>query len=212
MSVNLDQFLYFAGLAGVAVFAISGALAAAEKNLDILGFILFATVTGVGGGTLRDLILGVDVFWVAHPIDLQVCVAAGVGTYFLAAQFLARKRLRRSLLWADAMGLALFSVLGTAKAYSIGVDPLIACTMGMMTATFGSVIRDILSDREPVLLEPEIYVTAALAGALSYLLLSHWIANENAALLLAMLMAFLVRASAMVFDLRLPKFGNRHLS
>ncbi len=212
MDFNTDQLLYVAGLAGVAVFAISGALAAAEKRLDILGFILFATVTGVGGGTLRDLILGVDVFWVAHPLDLQICVAAGVGTYFLAAQFLARQRLQRLLLWADAMGLALFSVLGTAKAYSIGADPLIACAMGMITTTFGSVIRDILSDREPVLLGQEIYVTAALAGALSYLLLSHLLVSEAVTLLSSMAIGFVVRASAMVFDLRLPKFGGRRAS
>jgi uncharacterized membrane protein YeiH len=209
MDITTDQLLYIAGLVGVGVFAVSGALAAAEKNLDILGFILFATVTGVGGGTLRDLILGVDVFWVAHPLDLQICVAAGVLTYFIATQFLERRRLQRVLLWADAMGLALFCVLGTAKAYSIGVDPLVACAMGMMTPTFGSVIRDILSGREPVLLGPEIYVTAALAGALSYLVLTHWISSENITLLAAMLIAFSVRASALLFDLRLPKFSKR---
>ncbi len=209
MDVTTDQLLYIAGLAGVAVFAVSGALAAAEKNLDILGFILFATVTGVGGGTLRDLILDVDVFWVAHPLDLQICVAAGVLTYFIASAFLARKRLQRMLLWVDAMGLALFSVLGTAKAHSIGVDPLVACAMGLITTTFGSVIRDILSGREPVLLGPEIYVTAALAGALSYLLLRYWIDSENTTVLLAMFIAFTVRASALLFDLRLPKFSQR---
>ena len=208
-NLETSQILYYAGLAGVAVFAVSGALAAAEKKLDILGFILFATVTGMGGGTLRDLILDVDVFWVAHPLDLQICVAAGVLTYFVASQFLARQRLQRVLLWMDAMGLALFSVLGTAKAYDLGVDPLVACAMGMITPTFGSVIRDILSDREPVLLGPEIYVTAALAGALSYLLLVFLLGSGGLTLILAMSVAFGVRASALLFDLRLPKFSSR---
>jgi len=206
--LDTAQTLYIAGLVGVGVFAVSGALAAAEKNLDILGFILFATVTGVGGGTLRDLILDVDVFWVAHPLDLQICVAAGVLTYFVASQFLARQRLKRALLWADAMGLALFCVLGTAKAHALGVDPLVACAMGLITTTFGSVTRDILSGREPVLLGQEIYVTAALSGALSYLVLVHWFENESVTLILPMLIAFSVRAAAMVFDLRLPKYSQ----
>ncbi|GAB3097674.1 trimeric intracellular cation channel family protein [Aestuariicella hydrocarbonica] len=199
------DFLYIAGLLGVIVFAISGALAAAEKHLDILGFILFAAITGIGGGTVRDLILGVDVFWVTDALYLQVCVAAGVLTYFLAPQFVARQRL---LLWMDAMGLALFSVLGTSKAYALGVDLLVACAMGMITTTFGSVIRDILSDREPVLLGPEIYVTAALAGAMSYLLLFHVLGDSGVSIAIAVVIAFAVRAAAMVWDLRLPKFSR----
>ncbi|MBU3069294.1 trimeric intracellular cation channel family protein [Aestuariicella sp. G3-2] len=200
-----SELLYIAGLFGVIVFAVSGALAAAEKGLDVLGFVLFATVTGVGGGTVRDLILGVDVFWVVDALYLQVCVAGGVLTFFLAPQFAARQRL---LLWMDAMGLALFSVLGTVKAYDLGVDPLVACAMGMITTTFGSVIRDILSERQPVLLGPEIYVTAALAGALSYLLLINTLADKTVSTAIAVAIAFSVRAAAMIWDLRLPKFSR----
>ena len=197
------DLLFYAGLAGIAVFAISGALAAAEKELDILGFILFATVTGIGGGTVRDLILGVEVAWVASPIDLKVCIAAAILTYFAASQIIRRQRL---LVWMDAMGLALFSVLGTAKAYHLGADPLVAIAMGMITPTFGSVIRDILLDRAPVLLQPEIYVTAAITGSISYLMCIYTLDLPDLSILLAVTCAFLVRAAAIVFDLRLPKF------
>jgi uncharacterized membrane protein YeiH len=197
------DLLFFAGLMGIAVFAISGALAAAEKELDILGFILFATVTGIGGGTVRDLILGVEVAWVANPIDLKTCIAAAVITYFTARQIV---RIQPLLIWMDAMGLALFSVLGTAKAYHLGADPLVAIAMGMITPTFGSVIRDILLDRSPVLLQPEIYVSAAITGGVSYLIFINLWGNPNLSTLLAITCAFLVRGAAILFDLRLPKF------
>ena len=202
---NSTDLLSTAGWIAIAVFAVSGALAAAEKRLDILGFILFGTVTGIGGGTVRDLILGVDVFWVVAPIDLQICIAAAVVTYFAAPYFIARQRW---LLWMDAMGLALFSVLGTAKAYSLGVDPVVACAMGMITPTFGSVIRDILLDRAPLLLEPEIYVTAALVGSVSYLLLELMALPETITVLVSITIAFAVRAAAILYDLRLPKFSK----
>ncbi len=197
------DLLFYAGLAGIAVFAISGALAAAEKELDILGFILFATVTGIGGGTVRDLILGVEVAWVASPIDLKVCVGAAALTYFAASQIIRRQRV---LVWMDAMGLALFSVLGTAKAHHLGVDPLVAIAMGMITPTFGSVIRDILLDRAPVLLQPEIYVTAAITGSISYLICIYLFEQPDLSILIAVSCAFMVRAAAILFDLRLPKF------
>ncbi|MAA70101.1 MAG: hypothetical protein CL679_00060 [Bermanella sp.] len=197
------DLLYYAGLAGIAVFAISGALAAAEKELDILGFILFATVTGIGGGTVRDLILGVEVAWVASPMDLKTCIAAAILTYFAAGQIIRRQRL---LVWMDAMGLALFSVLGTAKAYHLGADPLVAIAMGMITPTFGSIIRDILLDRQPVLLQPEIYVSAAISGSVSYLLFIHLFEQPDLSILLAISTAFCVRAAAIIWDLRLPKF------
>jgi len=197
------DLLYYAGLAGIAVFAVSGALAAAEKELDILGFILFATVTGIGGGTVRDLILGVEVAWVASPIDLKTCIGAAIVTYFAAGQIIRRQRV---LVWMDAMGLALFSVLGAAKAYHLGADPLVAAAMGTITPTFGSIIRDILLDRSPVLLQPEIYVTAAIVGSFSYLAFMNVWKQPDLSILLAIACAFIVRGAAIIFDLRLPKF------
>ena len=205
MTWTTSELLYIAGVIGVAVFAASGALAAAQKRLDILGFILFGTVTGIGGGTIRDLILGVEVFWVSDVLYLQVCIVASVLTFFIAPHFLSRKKF---FLWMDAAGLALFSVLGTAKAYSLGVDPVVAVTMGTITPTFGSVIRDILLGQEPVLLGREVYVTAAICGATSYLALLHFTQEATLSVLIAILTAFLIRAAAIVFSLRLPIFSK----
>lgn len=190
----------------VAVFAITGALAAAERKLDILGFILFGTITGIGGGTARDLLLGTDtVFWIGDTRYLWVCIGASSLTWFIAPQL---NSLHRVLVWADAVGVALFCVLGTIKAQQWGAPPIVSVVMGMMTATFGSIIRDTLLNQEPVLLGPEIYVTAALLGSASYLALQAMPATAALATPVAILLAFSLRASAILFDLRLPKYGQ----
>ena len=190
----------------VAVFAITGALAAAERRLDILGFILFGTITGIGGGTARDLLLGTDtVFWIGDTRYLWVCIGASILTWFIAPLL---HSLHRVLVWADAVGVALFCVLGTIKAQQWGAPPVVSVVMGMMTATFGSIIRDTLLNQEPVLLGPEIYVSAALLGSASYLALQAVPATATLAMPLAMTLAFSLRASAILFDLRLPKYGQ----
>ena len=206
--MSADTIIYTLDLLGVAVFAISGALAAAEKRLDILGFVLFGTITGIGGGTLRDLLLQTgEVFWIGNTAYLWVCIGASAATWFLAHFF---ESLRTVLLWADALGLALFSVLGTQKALAWDAPLLVAIGMGMMTATFGSLIRDGLLGRPPVLLEPDIYVTAAALGAVSYVVFIGQDWGRAVALPLAVAAAFALRGAAILFDLRLPKYrpGN----
>jgi uncharacterized membrane protein YeiH len=196
--------LYVFDLLGVAVFAVSGALAAAERRMDILTFILFGIITGIGGGTVRDLLLNTDhVFWIVDTSYLWACIIAAVATWFLAHRFHSRRRL---LLWADAMGLALFSVVGTQKAMAWEAPAIVAIGMGMMTASFGSLIRDSLLNRPPVLLGPEIYVTAALLGASSYCLLSQLAITAPLAIPVSITAAFLLRGGALLFDLRLPKY------
>ena len=197
--------LWFLDHLGLAVFAISGALAAAEKRLDILGFVLFATITGVGGGTLRDLLLNTDIFWIASPNYIWVCIAAAVATWFFARRF---DSLRGPLLWVDALGLALFAVLGTQKALQFEAPVIVAVGMGMMTASFGSLLRDTLLKRTVVLLEPDIYVTAALLGALCYVVLERLQLGQDLALWLSVLAAFALRAAAILFSLRLPKYHD----
>lgn len=205
--MDFNAYVHTADLLGVAVFAISGALAAAEKRLDVLGFILFGTITGIGGGTARDLLLNTpEVFWLREPLYLWVCIGASTCTWFLAR---FAHSLHRTLLWADALGLSLFCVLGTSKALSVGASPLVAVVMGMMTATFGSLIRDGLLGQSPVLLEPDVYVSAALLGSLSYTAFYLLGDQSSMALLIAVAAAFALRAAAIVFDLRLPKFGVR---
>ena len=202
----MESAIYIFDLIGIAVFAVSGALAAAEKRLDILGFILFGTITGVGGGTARDLLLGTDeVFWIANTLYLWTCIGASCLTWVLAGR---SRSLRRLLLWADALGLALFSVLGTIKALQWDAPFIVAVVMGMMTASFGSLIRDSLLGRPPVLLEPNIYVTAALLGAGGYTVLQSFPATAPLAMPVAMAAAFALRALAIIFDLRLPKYGR----
>jgi len=202
----MNSAIELVDMMAVAVFAISGALAAAERKLDVLGFVLFGTITGIGGGTARDLLLDADaIFWIADTHYLWICIGASVATWFLAPLL---HSLHRVLLWADAVGLALFSVLGTIKAQQWGVAPVVAVVMGMMTATFGSIIRDTLLNQDPVLLGPEIYVTAALLGAVSFIGLQALSMTESLALPVAIGLAFALRASAILFDLRLPKYGR----
>ena len=150
-------------LFGLAVFAVTGALVASRKQMDIVGFALLATVTGIGGGTLRDLLLGFSpVFWVHQPIYVLICVAVAALVFFTAHIPESRYRL---LLWLDALGLSVFCVVGADKAMEAGTGAFIAIVMGVITATFGGLVRDVLGGEIPVILRKEIYASAALAGS-----------------------------------------------
>lgn len=210
----MQEVIAILDMLGMVVFAISGALAAAERRLDILGFILFGTITGIGGGTIRDLLLQADeVFWFSDTRYLWVCIVASVATWFVAHHL---QSLRGVLLWADAIGLSVFSVIGAQKALIWEAPALVAIGMGMMTASFGSLIRDSLLGQPPVLLEADIYVTAAAVGALSYVGLTalaglpgwDWVAAW--AVPVSIGAAFLLRGSAILFNLQLPKYRPRH--
>ncbi|MBZ9677393.1 trimeric intracellular cation channel family protein [Mesorhizobium sp. ES1-1] len=148
--------------AGVAVFAATGALAASRKQLDIIGFLFLASVTGIGGGTFRDVILNVPVFWVGNRDYVLICAVVAVLVFFTAHRVESRYKL---LLWLDAIGLAAFSVMGAAKGLAITGSPVVSIITGMLTATLGGILRDLLAGEPSVLLRPEIYVTAALVGA-----------------------------------------------
>lgn len=157
------SLLAYLDYAGVALFAATGALAASRKQLDLIGFLFFAAVTGTGGGTLRDIVLGrVPVFWVLNPLYIVICCVVGVVAFFTAHLVESRYRL---LLWLDAVGLAAYSVMGAAKGLAATGSPTIAIVTGTLTATFGGVLRDLLANEPSVLLRPEIYITAALIGA-----------------------------------------------
>lgn len=202
--LSLETAIVYADLVAVGVFAVSGALAAAERRLDILAFILFGTITGVGGGTLRDLLLQLPIFWISDTRYLWVCIALSALSWYLVPLLSSRLRV---LLWADAVGLALFSALGTAKALQVDVPSVVAVVMGVMSASFGGLIRDTLLGRDSVLLGPELYVTAALAGAVSYaLLLPVPQLSAGSALLLALLPALVLRAGALRYGWRLPLY------
>ena len=192
---------------GVAVFAATGALVASRKQMDLVGFALLGTVTGIGGGTLRDMLLGqVPVFWVRDPTALVTCVAVSCAVFATAHLPLSRYRL---LLWFDALGLALFAVAGAEKALLAGAGPVVAVTMGVITATFGGVIRDVLGGESPVVLSREIYVTAALLGATIFVAATGVGLARDAALGAGLLAGFALRGAALHRGWSLPRYRAR---
>jgi uncharacterized membrane protein YeiH len=191
--------------AAVAVFGASGALAAARHKHDIVTFGFFAAVTGVGGGTLRDLIIGAPVFWAQRPEYLAVCLAVALAGW----GFGWGQRSERLLLWLDALGVAAYAVVGALKADSLGLPPLTSVVMGVLTATFGGVLRDVLAHEPSVLLRRELYVTPALVGAGVFVILSQLGARAIPAGLAGFAAAFLLRAGAIRFGWRLPAFPGR---
>jgi uncharacterized membrane protein YeiH len=192
--------------AGVAVFAATGALAASRKQLDIIGFLFFAGMTAVGGGTVRDLVLDVPVFWIANPSYLIVCAVTAALVYFTAHLFESRYRL---LLWLDAVGLAAYCVFGAWKGLDVTGSPVVAVVMGVLTATFGGILRDQLAGEPSVLLRPEIYVTAAMTGAVVYTGLAMLHLPLMAAALPAALAALSIRGGALKFGWSFPPYKAR---
>lgn len=193
--------------AGVAVFAASGALAASRKQLDIIGFLFLASITGIGGGTLRDIILGeVPVFWVANSVYILIAVAIAVLVFFSAHLVESRYRL---LLWLDAVGLSAYAVMGAAKGLAATGSPVIAIVTGMLTATFGGVLRDLVSGEPSVLLRPEVYVTAAMAGAASFTLMEIAGVATTFSAIVGFLVAFAVRGGALHFGWTFPPYKAR---
>ncbi|MFO1069143.1 MAG: trimeric intracellular cation channel family protein [Geminicoccaceae bacterium] len=202
----MDRLIFALDLLGVAVFAATGALTASRKELDIVGFALLAAVTGIGGGTLRDLLIGrLPVFWVDEPVYLIVTTAVAVLLFFAAPLVESRYRL---LLWLDALGMALFAGLGARTALDHAVPAIVAVLMGTMTATFGGLLRDIICAEVPLILRREIYVTAAALGAGLYVALAP-LAGSAPALTAAMALAFAVRAVALRWGLSLPVYRAR---
>jgi uncharacterized membrane protein YeiH len=192
---------------GVIVFAISGALVASRKQMDVVGFALLGTVTGIGGGTLRDLLLGQGpVFWVHEPAYLVVCVIVSSAVFVTAHIPQSRYRV---LLWFDALGLALFAVTGAERALLAGSGSVVAVAMGVITATFGGVIRDVLGNESPVVLSREVYVTAALVGATFFVVLSGFGFGRESALGAGLLVGLVVRGMALRQGWSLPRYRER---
>jgi uncharacterized membrane protein YeiH len=191
--------------AGIAVFAVTGALAAARRRQDVMTFAFFAAVTGVGGGTVRDLLVGAPVFWVRNPTYILVTTAAAVAVFLVRAwpgKF-------RTLVWLDAVGLCVYAIVGAAKALAFGAPPVAAAVMGAITATVGGIIRDVLAGEPSILLSREIYITAALlASGLFVLLDSRGIMTPWAGVI-GFVAGFALRAAALVFHLGMPLYRGR---
>ena len=179
MTPDLPAFsvISVAALVGTAVFAVSGALMGLRRQMDIVGVSFVATVTGVGGGTIRDLLLGATpVAWVREPTDILICVACAVLVSAFNKQLTGSRA--QALVYADAGGLALFCVLGADKALGFGAHPFVAVLFGAMSASFGGVIRDVMCGERPVLFSDELYITPALVGAGVYVVLPEGLAPE----------------------------------
>ncbi len=186
---------------GTAAFAVSGALAAARKGMDIFGFVVLALLPAVAGGTLRDLILDRPVFWVADVRYVSVAMIAAVLVYVTSYEPGGR---RQVLVWMDAMGLALFAALGTQVSLLSGAGAVVAIMLGVTTAVAGGMIRDVICNEIPLILRGDIYATAAFAASTVLVIASGVALGERVALTLAVVSGFAVRASAIAFGWSLP--------
>jgi uncharacterized membrane protein YeiH len=197
------EIIYLIDILGTFAFAISGALVALDKNFDIFGVIIIAFVTAVGGGMLRDILIN------AHPInwigDLNYLY-----TIFLAVifTFLVKSKiayLSKTMFLFDTIGISVFTLLGLQKGLSYELHPLVAVIMGMISAVFGGVLRDVLTNRVPLIFEKEIYASACLSGGVMYLILNHFMVEENINFIISALVVVIIRAVAVRFSLELPK-------
>ncbi len=198
------DILHLFGLLGSAVFALSGALEAGRKKMDVFGAIVVALVTALGGGTLRDLLLpGKTVFWVTDPQPVITAAVVAILTFYTFRPLGPVSR--RVLLIADAAGLAFFTVLGVEKSLSCGLSPLISVMMGTITGVVGGIVRDILCNTIPLVLQREVYATASLSGGIMYLCLGIAPLPPSWRTILAILTVFVIRLLALRLNLSLPR-------
>ena len=202
------SILYLAELAGTYFFAISGVLATEDKDRNWFGVAFTGFVTAIGGGSLRDMLLGsYPLVWIGD-VNFLYAICAGVITAFIFFSWVLK--LKRTMLLFDMAGIALFTILGTEKALMFGVAPAVAAIMGVFTAVMGGVIRDTLTNKTPVIFNKEIYATACLAGAVLYLVLGNFEVARYINLLLSAGLIILIRILAIKFHLELPRLKSPH--
>ena len=202
----MSELVYLMGMSAVAVSAITGVLEAGRKPMDLFGVVLVALTSALGGGTIRDLLLQRPVVWVADQTYLVAAIAAGLATFVLVR--LARLPANLFLV-PNALGLALFSVIGTQVALAHGAPWFVATFLGVVTGVFGGVLRDILCNEVPLVFSGELYATASWAGAMVFIALLHAGLAGSIASLLAMAAIFLTRIAAIHWHLTLPSFSAR---
>ena len=196
LSTSILAMMYF----GEVVFAISGALTAARYRMDIVGYAMVGTVTGIGGGTVRDLLLGRTVWWTEDPTELLLCLTASLVTFFFIRHDISH---RKEMIWADALGLSVFGVVGCHISLQFGTPFIIAVFMGMTTATGGGVIRDVLTNNVPIIISSgQPYATVALLGSLCYATMRYFDVPDILSEAVACGSAFTLRACAIIFDIQ----------
>jgi len=191
-------------MVGTGAFAVTGALAAGRKRMDIFGVVVLGCVTALGGGTLRDLILGIrPVFWISNTYYLWVATLAAIGTYLLARRY----RLPEiGLMYMDAIGLAVFTIIGFQIAINLAHRYSIAIVMGVTTGVFGGIIRDVLSAEVPLILRREIYASASLCGAAFLSLFVKFQLPRSLSVSVSLLTILIIRLAALRWNLALPIF------
>jgi uncharacterized membrane protein YeiH len=200
----MDIVIHILDLVGTAVFAITGALAAGKKQMDIFGVVVLGFVTALGGGTLRDVILGCHpVFWISDTQYLAVAAIAAIGTFMLAQRWRLPAMV---LMYADAVGLAVFTVIGFQKGFLITHVYSIAIVMGVTTGVVGGIIRDMLSGEIPLILRREIYASASFCGAAMISLLTYLQLPTLFTVSAAVLTTLVIRIVALHWNLSLPLF------
>ena len=201
----MEPWLQWVDLAGVAVFAIAGTLMAYKKNMDGFGVVVLASVTAIGGGTLRDMVLDLPIFWVQDPSFFYVIIFAAFSTIM----WLRSKDTfpLRYLFFADAFGLAFFNVIGLQKALAFGAFPLIAIVLGTMTAVFGGLIRDVICREIPMVFKGELYATACIVGGISYTLGFQLGLSTVSCMLIGFCVTLTCRLCAMKWRWHLPIFN-----
>ena len=204
LSTSILGINYF----GDVVFAVSGALTAARYRMDVVGFVLIGTIAGIGGGTIRDLLLGRAVWWTQNPSELILCAVASLITFMMMSYVKDIKIRKTGMVWADALGLAAFGVVGCHVALGFGAPFVVAVFMGMVTATGGGMMRDVLTNTTPMILGGQLYATAAIAGSLTYASLNYLGTSNILAEWLAFLAAFALRAAAILYDIGMGPPGE----
>jgi uncharacterized membrane protein YeiH len=193
--------IQFVDYAGTLVFAISGIMAGVEKKFDLFGVFILGLVTAIGGGTIRDLLIGsTPVAWMLDPTYIYLILGAMVLCYLFGNQL---SRLTKGFFIFDAIGIALFTILGLNKTLDVGLSPVIAVMMGIVSAVFGGVLRDVLSSQVPLIFRKEIYAFACLVGAITFLLVRQ-LGNENLAIVLSILTVLVIRILAIKKHWHLP--------
>ncbi|WP_028866335.1 trimeric intracellular cation channel family protein [Psychromonas hadalis] len=203
----LENFIYISDMIGLIVFAISGVLVATRLRMDPFGIAVLAGVTGIGGGTLRDMMMGATpVFWIIDNTYIYVIlITAAVSVFWL-------HRIQRFPVYLlpilDAFGLAIFTIIGAQKSLAFGFSGPVAIVMGCVTGVVGGMIRDLLSGQIPFVLQKEIYATASILGATLYVICNYLEFGAISAMLIAMLGTLSLRLSAIYWHLSLPVFSD----
>lgn len=201
------MFFQVIDILGTVAFAISGVLVALNKKMDPFGVLIIAFVTAVGGGTLRDVMIGINpVSWMTNMTYVYVIFGATVFAILLRSKI---NYLRTSLFLFDTIGIGLYTVVGIEKGLNAGLHPIICISLGTMTACFGGVIRDILCNEIPVIFRKEVYATACILGGLTYFVLRKFMADTNLIFVIAIIVVIVIRLVAVKFKISLPSLYKK---